>query len=87
MIYLDGERKKLESGFYKNVKDNSLVYFTGKYNEHEAPVFEMEEKPGEEYFIYGSYTGNLFRLNKREIKKAAQKLKEKASWLEEKLKE
>jgi hypothetical protein len=85
--YLDGERKKLEEGLYKNVENNSLLYFTGNYNDHSAPVFERGEKPGEEYLIYGSDVGNLFRLNKSEVKKIVQKLRENASWIEKKLKE
>jgi len=87
MTSLDGERKKLEIGFYKNVKDNTLLYFTGRYNEQEAPIFENEEKRGEEYFIYGHITGDLFKLNKKDINAEIKKSKEKRSWIEEKLKE
>lgn len=84
--YLDVERMKLEEGFYKNINDNSLLYFTGRYNTQEAPIFE-NGKSKEDYFIYGPEIGSLIRLKKREVEKIAEKLNEKVSWIEEKLRD
>lgn len=83
--YLDVERMKLEEGFYKNINDNSLLYFTGRYNNQEAPIFE-NGKSKEDYFMYGPEIGSLIRINKRDVEKISKKLKEKVSWIEEKLK-
>jgi hypothetical protein len=86
--YTDSEGDKLKEGFYRDPNSSGLLYFTGEYNSYNLPKFERENN-----MAFGNDTldahsvRKLFKVGKEEVKNKLENLKEKASWLEEKLKE
>lgn len=90
--YTDHDNKKLERGFYEILSmGHGLVYFTGEYSENGLPVFEKENAIGDKNNFKKEFdpfvTKRLLRLDKKDIKKILEELKQKTNWLEEKLKE
>lgn len=91
--YIDNKGKKIEKGFYRENHFDTFVYFTGKYDKGTGyPVFEKEIEIGKAKLFPLHVVRELYRLNDEEIKDKlndfkSKNMKEKVSWLEEKLKE
>lgn len=83
--YLDKEDKKIEEDFYKLPNSDNLFYFTGRYEEGLA-VFEKENEVGKTKLFPVAVVKTLCRAGSEEVKKELENLKDKVSWLEEKLK-
>jgi hypothetical protein len=87
--YKDHEGKKLEKGFYLPLmvpNDFELFYFTGEYND-KGPLFLHEEKNKDVSGQFEEYIlKRLVRVPNESVIKTMEKLKNKASWIENKLK-
>lgn len=82
--YLDLNKKKLEKGFYSN-GDLQVCYFTGRYTDSRNPLFQ---EGGEiEFMEEKSFVKKLFKIDEKYVNNVVSVLKEKANWLEKKLKE
>jgi hypothetical protein len=84
--YLDSEDEKLKKGFYKYEHSNNLFYFTGKYDRRtKDPIFENEHQIGEKRRFLPITVKRLYKIQKEEVRKILQGLKDKTNWLEKKL--
>jgi hypothetical protein len=92
--YLDNNNNKLEKGFYEILSigiGKGLIYFTGEYSNNGLPIFEKGNAIGDKENFKKEFdhflTKRLLKLSKEEIRKEWNQLKNKTSWIEEKLKE
>jgi hypothetical protein len=81
--YFDNNNNKLEKGFYKASNVDELLYFTGKYDSKELPMFDRWD--GSSTSLYHSLTRQLSKQNIKKVEDIAKKSKQYSAWLEKKL--
>jgi hypothetical protein len=92
--YFDNNNNKLEKGFYEVLSmglGKGLIYFTGEYSSDGLPIFEKGNAIGDKNNFKREFdhflTKRLLKLEKEEVNKQLNELKNKTSWIEEKLRE
>jgi hypothetical protein len=83
--YLDNKKKEIQKGFYRDLEDKELLFFTGEYDYDGLPIFDNESHTTR--YLPSCLIRKLSRVDKKEIKIILKNLEEKANWLEEKLNE
>lgn len=82
------EKEELKRGFYRVHSYNGpLIYFTGKYNETNIPIFESQKQMLSAALISDSFIEELRKVDKAEIDQIIEDNKSEIRWLEEKLKD
>lgn len=90
MKYPDNKGKKIRKGFYRYPSSDRLIYFTGRYNEETGfPIFEKEGENENEREFPDYVVRRLSRVSDKEVTKGLESIadKEKALWIDKKLKE
>jgi hypothetical protein len=92
--YFDHDNNKLEKGFYEVLSvgmGKGLIYFIGEYSKDGLPIFEKGNAVGDKNKFRKEFdhflTKRLLKLSKEQIREQWKELKDKTSWIEEKLKE